>query len=53
MSDAVEAVKDILGMPVARPILTTAVPSDELAAAGDDYRDLIESGWHPDESELC
>ncbi|WP_434315875.1 hypothetical protein [Leifsonia sp. P73] len=42
MSDATEAIRDILGMPVARPILTTAVPSDELAAAADDHRDRIE-----------
>lgn len=48
-----ESIKDILGMPVARPILTTAIPSDDLAADADEYRTLIEAEWRLDESELC
>lgn len=38
-----EAIRDILGMPAARPILTAAVPSDEAAALGD-------GDWTPEDA---
>lgn len=44
--DPVSAVRDILGMPPARPHLTAAVPSDEASALGD-------GDWVPTPEELC
>lgn len=43
MSDPIETIRDILGMPVARPTLTSAFPSDEAAAVGD-------GDWTPEDA---
>ncbi len=50
-----EAISDIVGLPVKKPLLPAARPfhDDDLAAAGDDLRDQADADWRTDWKDLA